>query len=326
MKKRFVDVIKNPPIWLLILTYTVAVISIAMAVTFTFIDVDGLLWSIFTYVIYAIAMLSLAYSIYTFVYIAPRAKEKFLQWADKREVTRQIVSNFGVRTVIFAIGSFALSIAYGAYNLTLSILEMSVWYGVLAAYYIILASMRGGVITYHGKKRKAQKRGKIVENEKIKGIKRYRNCGIMLLVMTFALFIAVLQMVLIHRSFEHTGLMIYVSATYTFYKVTMSIVNMVKAKRQTDITVQAIRNINLADAMVSILALQTSMINSFGANDGLKFADALNGVTGGIVCLMVFAMGIFMIVKSHRQLKAEAAAEDGAQSSETSRENIDESV
>ena len=127
MKKRFVDVIKNPPIWLLILTYTVAVISIAMAVTFTFIDVDGLLWSIFTYVIYAIAMLSLAYSIYTFVYIAPRAKEKFLQWADKREVTRQIVSNFGVRTVIFAIGSFALSIAYGAYNLTLSILEMSVW-------------------------------------------------------------------------------------------------------------------------------------------------------------------------------------------------------
>ncbi|MDE6604984.1 MAG: hypothetical protein K2K85_03055 [Clostridia bacterium] len=319
MKKRFVDIIRNPPIWLLVITYTVAVVSIAMAVVFSLIDVNKILWKIFTYIIYAVALVSMAYSIYTFVYIAPRAKNKFLQWADKREVTRQIVSNFGVRTIIFAIGSFALSIAYGAYNFTLSILEMSVWYGVLAAYYILLASMRGGVITYHGKKRKAQKHGKIVENEKIKGIKRYRNCGIMLIIMTFALMIAVLQMVLIHRTFNHTGMMIYVSAAYTFYKVTMSIINIVKAKKQNDITVQAIRNINLADAMVSILALQTSMINSFGGSEDLQNADALNGATGAAVCLLVFALGIFMIVKSQKQLKSETSI-DGV----TPQEDIDE--
>ena len=237
-------------------------------------------------------------------------KKRFLQWANKREVTRQIVSDFGARTIVFAIGSFALSIAYGAYNFTLCILETSVWYGVLAAYYILLASMRGGVITYHGKKRKAYKSGKVVENEKIKGIKRYRNCGIMLVVMTFALMVAVLQMALIHRAFEHTGMMIYAAAAYTFYKVTMSIINIVKAKKQTDITVQAIRNINLADAMVSILALQTSMINAFGESEDMAHADALNGATGAAVCILVFALGIYMIVKSQKQLRIEESEGD----------------
>ncbi|MDE6371991.1 MAG: hypothetical protein K2L61_00435 [Clostridia bacterium] len=237
-------------------------------------------------------------------------KKRFLQWADKHEVTRQLVNNFGVRTVVFAIGSFAFSIAYGAYNFTLSILEMSVWYGVLAAYYILLASMRGGVITYHGKRRKAYKRGKIVENERIKGIKRYRNCGIILIVMTFALMVAVLLMVLIHRTFKHTGMMIYAAAAYTFYKVTMSIINIVKAKKQTDITVQAIRNINLADALVSILALQTSMFNSFGGSEDVAHVDTLNGMTGAAVCVLVFALGIYMIVKSQKQLKIEASEGD----------------
>ncbi|MDE6473704.1 MAG: hypothetical protein K2L70_01205 [Clostridia bacterium] len=316
MKKRFVDILKNPPIWLLVITFIIAVISITMSLVFSLIDFDAILFKIITYIFYAVALVSMAYSIYTFVYIAPRARSKFLQWADKREVTRQIVSNFGVRTIIFAIGSFALSIAYGAYNFTLSILEMSVWYGVLAAYYILLASMRGGVITYHEKKRKAQKCGKIVENEKVKGIKRYRNCGIMLIVMTFALMIAVLQMVLVHRSFTHTGMMIYVSAAYTFYKVTMSIVNIVKAKKQTDVTVQAIRNINLADAMVSILALQTSMINSFGGSEDVEFADALNGATGAVVCLLIFALGIFMIAKAKKQLRIESQNENGTLSEE----------
>ncbi|MDE5756025.1 MAG: hypothetical protein K2I23_02955, partial [Clostridia bacterium] len=186
-----------------------------------------------------------------------KIKDRFVQWADKYEVTRELLHNYGVRTVVFAIISFALSLAYGAYNFTLAILGMSIWYGVLAVYYILLACMRGGVITHHRRRFRAHRRGTHIENVKIKGIKRYRNCGIMLIIMTFALLIAVMQMISAHNSFEHAGMMIYAAAAYTFYKVTMSIINIVKAKKQTDITIQAIRNINLADAAVSLLALQT---------------------------------------------------------------------
>ena len=232
-------------------------------------------------------------------------RDKFVQWADKYEVTRELLHNYGVRTVVFAVISFILSIAYGAYNLTLAILGLSIWYGVLAVYYVLLACMRGGVITHHRRRFRAHRRGTTIENVKIKGIKRYRNCGIMLIVMTLALSVAVFQMISAHNTFEHIGFMIYAAAAYTCYKVTMSIINIVKAKKQRDITIQAIRNINLADAAVSLLALQTSMFHSFGKSDDAKFESILNGVTGGVVCALVLALGIYMIIKAQKRLKTE---------------------
>ena len=237
-------------------------------------------------------------------------KEEFLLWANNHELTREMLNNYGVRTVIFATGSFIISIAYGAYNFTLSVTQTSLWYGVLAGYYILLAIMRGGVVFHHRKKRKAQKIGKVIENERVKQIKKYRICGILLVIMTFALSIAVMEMINERKTFEHAGLMIYVSATYTFYKVTVAIVNIVRARKQSDMTIQAIRNINMADAIVSMLTLQTSMIHSFGADDGVRFADTLNGATGAVVCALVFALGIFMIVNSQRQLRIEMANKD----------------
>ena len=228
-------------------------------------------------------------------------KNRFLEWSKKYEFTDNLVRNYGMRTIVFAIGSFAISVAYGAYNFTLSALESSICYGVLAGYYILLAFMRGGVVFYHRKRRKREKNGKFL-GEEAKQIKKYRDCGALLIVMTFALSLAVLQMVKDGKTFTHTGLMIYASATYTFYKITMSIINIVKARKQNDMTVQAIRNINLADAIVSILALQTSMINSFGDGERMEFASSMNAVTGAIVCALVLALGIYMVVKSKRML------------------------
>ena len=243
-----------------------------------------------------------------------KLKEKFELWANKYELTREMVNNYGVRTVIFAIGSFVISIAYGAYNITLSALNSSLWYGALAAYYILLAVMRGGVLVHHKKKRKAQKIGKSVENEKIKQIKKYRNCGILLVIIIAAIALAVAEMIAEDKTFEHAGLLIYASATYTFYKITVAIVNIVKAKKQTDMTVQAIRNINMADALVSMLALQTSLLHAFSDENGkgVGFDKTLNGVTGLVVCVLVVALGIYMIINAQRKLKIEILSNDSA--------------
>ena len=299
--RKAIEIIKDPPIILLVFWYILTIISIIASAILSVIDTDKVYISIITYAVYAIAFVSLGYSIYTFIVVAPKAKRRFIEWSKKYEFTNQLVRNYGMRTIVFAIGSFLMSAAYGAYNLTLSALEASLWYGVLAGYYILLASMRGGVVFYHRKKRKREKKGKF-DKEEARQIKKYRDCGALLIVATFALIVAVLLMVFIDRTFTHTGLMIYVSAAYTFYKVTMSIINIVRAKKQSDMTVQAIRNINLADAMVSILALQTSMIHSFGKDDTAEFASIMNAITGMIVCALVLSLGIYMVVKSKRLL------------------------
>ncbi|MDE5991405.1 MAG: hypothetical protein K2H36_07470 [Clostridia bacterium] len=300
-RRSAIDFIKDPPIAMLVFWYILTVIAIVASIVLSAINSDRVYMRIITYVVYAIAFVALGYSIYTFVAVAPKVKSRFIEWSKNYELTNKLVQNYGMRTIVFAVGSFLMSAAYGAYNLTLSALEASVWYGVLAGYYILLASMRGGVVFYHRKKRKREKIGKF-DKEEAKQIKKYRDSGALLIVVAFALIAAVLQMVLVNRTFTHTGLMIYVSAAYTCYKVTMSIINIVRAKKQPDMTVQAIRNINLADAMVSILALQTSMIHTFGDDEHLELAPKMNAVTGAIVCALVLSLGIFMVVKAKRLL------------------------
>ena len=61
--------------------------------------------------------------------------------------------------------------------------------------------------------------------------------------------------------------------------------------------VQAIRNINLVDAIYSVFVLQVSMIRAFGdGNDPLS-----NSVAGGAIALLILWISIHMIVQSYRE-------------------------
>ena len=64
---------------------------------------------------------------------------------------------------------------------------------------------------------------------------------------------------------------------------------------------QAIRNVNLADATVSILALQTALLTTF--NDGSVNISVMNTVTGIIVSAFSIALGIYMIVSATKKIK-----------------------
>ena len=65
---------------------------------------------------------------------------------------------------------------------------------------------------------------------------------------------------------------------------------------------QSFRNINLADAAVSLLSLQVTLVAVF--SDGTDGAmNALNAVTGFAVCALTLALGVFMIVRANARLK-----------------------
>ena len=186
-----------------------------------------------------------------------------------------------------------VSILYALYNGVLALWFHSMWYGALAAYYITLVFLRSGIVLYHGKRR-----GK--ERDAYLEIRKYRNCGWLLVYIITALSAAILQMVKNGAGFVHAGLTIYVFATYTTYKITMAIINICKATRQEDYTVKALRCVSFADAVVSILALQTAMLLEFSDGSGMAFA---NTVMGAAVCALVAGLGIMMIVKGNTQLK-----------------------
>lgn len=156
MKERwhsFFQKLKNPPKWAIILTFTLSLLSAAGALLSLLVPLESMLLEILSYCLYGVAALSLAYAVYIIVLFAPRMKKSVMEWLQSISFVRALMSNYGLRTVIFAIGSFSMSILFGLYNGALGIIGRSIWFGALAAYYILLAFLRGGILLYHGKKK-----------------------------------------------------------------------------------------------------------------------------------------------------------------------------
>lgn len=102
--------------------------------------------------------------------------------------------------------------------------------------------------------------------------------------------------------FEYAGLMIYAVAAYTFFKLVRSIISAIKSRKDDDLYLQSLRNINLSATIISIIVLQVAMFQAFAPEHNQSIA---NGLTGGGVALIVFALGIYMIVKANKKLKQE---------------------
>ncbi len=220
-----------------------------------------------------------------------KLKEKLKTKLNQNKFVRRF-SDYDFRTVVFTVVSLVITTGYAAFYAMLGIALLSVWYGMLACYYIMLVVMRAVVVFYH---RRKSKRGENIneQKEQISRAKIYKGCGITICFLTLPLSISILLMVAEKATFSHAGLMIYVSAVYTFYKVVMTIRHLVKARKSTDMTVKAVRSINIADMLVSVLALQTAMFHSFSPEFN---TDIFNAATGAVVCLLTVVMGVFMIV------------------------------
>lgn len=308
--KKLLKKIKNPPLWAQLLTYGVTVLSAVGALLILLVEYTGNALEIVAYSLFALAAVSLAYSVYLIARMIPRLKKLITLWAEKYEFTHSLLRNFGFRTIIFSIGSFAMSIAFGAFNAGMCIAYRSIWYGALAAYYVCLALFRGGVLLYH-KRRLGEKKGekKGSHAEAFSRAKIYRNCGIVLLLLNIALSSAIAQMIFDDQGFSYAGWTIFAYAAYAFYKITMSVINLFRAKKQDDLTVQAVRNINLTDAAVSILALQTALLASFQTDE--VNISLFNTLTGIAVSAVSVTLGIVMIVRGVKAMRKERITKEG---------------
>lgn len=290
--------ILNPPTWAKILTVIVTIISSALSIIIVFAGFDNSALEIIAYLLFAIAGISLSFSVYLIIPLFPKMKTIIISFMEKHEFSYLLLRNFGFRTVIFAIGSFIMSLLFSGFNAYMGIMNRSIWYGALAAFYIALAFLRGGVLTYH--KNRISKKDKLRNDEYLKA-KVYRNSGIVTLILNIALSVAIAQMIFSGEHFTYMGWTIFAYATYAFYKITMSIISFIKAHKQTDLTVRAIRNINLVDSLVSILALQTALLTMF--SEGEINISLFNTLTGTVVSLASIGIGIYMIISANKKMK-----------------------
>lgn len=293
IKNLFLKITK--PSWKSIgMSVLLLVIIAVLTATMLSIDFVGTPLEIAAYLSFGISALGLAYAVCVFVFAAPVIKRMTLELLNSHELTKKLISNWGFRTVITSSVAFGISIVNSVINAYLGISERSIWFGALAAYYIFIALMRSGLLIYH---RTSRDYG----SEALVRAKKYTHCGMLLLILNAALSSAIAQMIFDDRGFEYKDWLIYAFAAYAFYKVITSVLNAVKARRQDDLTIQAIREINMVDAAVSILALQTALLHTF--SDESVNISLFNTLTGSVVSLFSLTLSIMMIIRGNKIIK-----------------------
>ena len=134
--------------------------------------------------------------------------------------------------------------------------------------------------------------------------RRYRLCGVILVIMNLALAGMVILAVDQNEGFKYAGVLIYVMALYTFYIMIMAVVNVVRYRKYHSPVISAARKVSLAAALVSMLSLETAMLSQFDTESTSPyFRQFMTGSTGAGICTIIVGMGIFMMIHSTRRLR-----------------------
>lgn len=191
--------------------------------------------------------------------------------------------------------SLAINILYALLQLWSGWYHRAAWFYALAGYYVLLALVRFFLLR--------DTRHLEFGRDMVAEYRRYRFCGVILLLVNLALAVITTYMVWENRGFSHHEIVTIAMAAYTFYSVTMAVVNVLKYRRHESPILLAGKSISLTAALVSILSLETSMIAAFGADNGPLFRRIMVGCTGAGVCLLILAMAVYMIRRGSREIQ-----------------------
>lgn len=251
-------------------------------------------------IIYVAAACGLAVSsCYIYYDVTVGFRKMFRKVIDKSKLAERLYKDYRYRALLSTAFAFLLNLLYAAGNGIYAKWTHSAWLGTLSAYYLFLCIMRYLVIRQEFCFAKEHIEGK---RKRAAEWNVFRNAGILLSFITLVLGGSVVLLLHEEGGKAYSGYLIFAVAAYAFYKITISVINMIKVRRMKSPLLLTIRNIGYADALVSILFLQTAMFTAF--SDGKEINKQLmNEMTGGAVCAMILLIGIFMVRKAAKVRK-----------------------
>lgn len=209
-----------------------------------------------------------------------------------RPLPGRLLSDVQYRTVLSIYASCAVNILFVILKAVSAVLYFSLWEAGIFAYYLVLSLMRFFLIY-------TLRRDSSVRSEWIS----YRRIGVLMLLLNAAMGGIITQMILYDRSYSYHGFMIYASAAYTFYLLTISVINIFKFRKLNSPALSASKALNLTGALMSVMSLQTAMIAQFGSESFPR--RGANALTGFCVVLFTLITAVYMILRSNRALKGE---------------------
>lgn len=280
-----------PPVWLMV------ILVIISAVALTLIFVKGMEESIPAYIVYVLAFYTLTVVTIFCAMVLPKQYSTIKQKIYDDPLGNRYMTDRAFRTNISLSISFVISMLYVGINLWSWRMLGSYWFMVLAVYYVIMAVMRYLLVRYV----RIQKIGTDILGE----WKRSKVCAYILLLINLSLSGAVLMILYQHRGYDYPGMMIYVMALYTFYALTMSIVDIVKYRKMGSPIMSTAKIVSLSAALVSMLNLETAMFAQFGTDMAQQDKNLMIMLTGAGISITVVTLSVILIVKATIEIRRE---------------------
>ena len=210
------------------------------------------------------------------------------------------LSEYSFKTLILALISLIITVVFAVFNAVFGVLEKSVWYASLAAYYIMLILFRSGVILADSVCRKRAEEEALLSAQ----TKIFLASGAFLVITEIAMAAAVTQMVIYGTPVARGEILAIATAVYAFTKISLAIYNLVKAKKYADPVSRSLRCLNFADACMSMVSLTVVLLTTFGNEEEAQTIIYLKAFAGFAACALVLALATYMIISSVKKLKA----------------------
>ena len=278
-----------PPVFLL------AILVIVSALALSLIFTKGLEQTIPAYIVYGLAFYTLSTVTVYCVLVLPKQYSTIKQKIYDDPLGNRFLTDRVFRTNVSLSVSFVISMLYVGLNLWSWHMLKSYWFTVLAVYYSVMAVMRFLLVRYA----RIQRIGTNMLGE----WKRSRICAYILLLINLSLSGAVLMILYQHRGYDYPGMMIYVMALYTFYALTISIVDIVKYRKMGSPVMSTAKIVSLSAALVSLLNLETAMFAQFGADMSGEHQRIFIILTGAGVSITVVTLSVILIVNANKEIR-----------------------
>ena len=189
--------------------------------------------------------------------------------------------------------SLAVNLCYAGFRMVGAVLYASVWEFALGLYYILLCALRLFLIPRVPASAEA--------SHYTAELRVYRCAGWFLIGLDLALSGIAVQIVQDGQGYNYPGTMIYAAAAYSFYCLTLAVVNAVRYRKFHSPVLSAAKAVSLTTALVSIFSLETAMLAQFGGEPQFQFW--MTAATAASVCILVLILAAYMVISASRNLK-----------------------
>lgn len=202
--------------------------------------------------------------------------------------------SFRIRLSLY-FGTF-VNLLYVILKISTGIIYKSYWLIFFGLYYLSLAVLRLFII-------EKDRKNIFGQADSISDYKRYRECGLILLLLNIILAVITLMAARLRANIEYPGVLIFGMAFYSFYAVITTFVGTIKYRKHESVMFSAAKVASFTAALVSMLSLEIAMTSRFGAED-FEFRKNMTAITGTGVFLIVFFLAVRMIIRASKLLKA----------------------